>query len=109
MKQWTFCMYCRGLSPNAVSFEHVLGLETWKFVGSQYRDKAHDDITISWCRVTPVCSMLPAAATLCAHAMRTDVGQPVGAAAKCGWTVGWIQHCCLLSPVPPPPHPACSV
>jgi len=28
---------------------------------------------------------------------------------ECGWTVGWIQHCCLLSPVPPPPHPACSV
>jgi len=31
------------------------------------------------------------------------------AAAECGWMVGWIQHCCLLSPVPPPPHPACSV
>jgi len=61
-----------------------LGLESWKFVGSRYRDKAHDDITISWYRITPVCSCCMAA-----DRWRTGIGLHLLGV----WRTGSSSHC----------------
>lgn len=56
---WCRWGHCQHSHPTA--YRQRSRLESWKFVGSRYRDTARDDITILWYHITPVCSCCMAA------------------------------------------------